>query len=85
MAKKDISKFQKALLSKTNMMKEEPKKEVESSEPVKKINSENKYGINNETLEKYKELSKKHSIDLKELIHFGLNFFLEFEDELFKK
>ena len=85
MAKKDISKFQKALLSKTNVMKEEPKKEIPKEEVISHVEKETGFIVDANTLKKYEKLSKKHSIELDELLNYGLKFFLEFEDELFIK
>ena len=83
MAKKDISKFQKALLSKTNMMKEDLEKIP--TETPNQTNEANKahFEIDEITLQKFNQLAEKHSIEVNELLQFGLTFFLEFEEELF--
>ncbi len=88
MAKKDISKFQKALLSKTSVMKEAPKKkEPEQPTPGKPSESvpNSTTPIAPELTVKLEELGKKHDIELADLTNFAIKFFLDHEDELFNE
>ena len=80
MAKKDISKFQKALLSKTKVIKNDIAASV--SESIKTA-ALKEFKLDKATVTKYEALAKKHNIDSADLMNYGLKFFLKFEDELF--
>ena len=87
MAKKDVSKFKEAMLSKTNMIKNEPKKEVQPKAKVdkKETSGEAKSPLSSDVDKKISALAKKQGIDKNELINLGLKFFLEYEKDLFDK
>ena len=90
MAKKDVSKFKEAMLSKTNMIKNSPKKKENliKSEDIDLSKEEGReavvsLGLSKSVDTKISKLAEKHGIDKAELINLGLKFFLQYENELF--
>ncbi len=84
MAKKDISKFQEALLSKTKIIKADSKETSTVKEPKDKKTDQSINGIKPNLLKGIERLSKEHNLDKNDLINYAVEFFLSFENELFE-
>ena len=87
MAKKDVSSFRKAMLSKTNVIKDkesdDPAEMAEEGKTGKTGGEPGGFRLDQNVEQEIDRLSKKHHIDRETLVNVGLRFFLEYEKEFF--